>query len=225
MAARKDEAVAVGPIGVGGVVAHDARPTGREPGAPGPWPCPGAGIGLAGGVHGQATDDVDAELLDRLRRFDRCLAGGASVMCANLHGLRDDPTNTIRRPQGAVADWPVCPVSWDRNLKRRPAAGGEGDDRRLAVGDQAAVRLHRAELPELELASYQTVGELPRFDVERGNVAGHLFAGLVPEHDLQRPLGGSWRRERMSTMRCGVIVTGGADGAGRENMAPWMSTA
>ncbi len=54
MAARKDEPVPVGPVGVGGVVAHYARPQDmgqrrqRHRGAG------VAGIGGSWGVHGQA---------------------------------------------------------------------------------------------------------------------------------------------------------------------------
>ena len=64
VAVGKDEAVAVGPLGVGRVVAHDAgeehvrQRRQRHGRARVPR------VGLLGGVHGEAPDDVDPELFE-----------------------------------------------------------------------------------------------------------------------------------------------------------------
>ena len=64
VAGREDEAVAVRPCGVGGVVAHDAGPqhVGERCQRHGRARVPG--VGPLGRVHGQAPDDVDAQLVE-----------------------------------------------------------------------------------------------------------------------------------------------------------------
>ena len=154
MAAGKDEAVAVRPIGVGGVVAHDTRPQDMGERRQGHGRAGVARIGLAGGVHGQATDDVDAKLLDRLGRFDRCRPGG-------VFGHVRQPTRSPRPPDQDLGE---APGRRPEGFARAPRPGAEGlradwgqerqgHDRRLAVGDEAAMRLHRPQLVELELTS------------------------------------------------------------------------
>ena len=64
MSVGQDEAVPIGPLRFGGVVPHDPGEEhmghrGESHGRPGV-----AGVGRPGGVHGQAADDVDAELVE-----------------------------------------------------------------------------------------------------------------------------------------------------------------
>ena len=88
MAVGQDEAVAVGPGGFGGVVAHDPREKDVRQRRQRHGRARVARIGLLGGVHGQAAHDIDPELFEL--RFghpeNRTRSGGpptrSSTSCA-----------------------------------------------------------------------------------------------------------------------------------------------
>ena len=63
MAAREDEPVTVGPGRFARVVGHHLRPQDVGEGSEGHGRARMPGVGPLGGVHRQAPDDVDAQLL------------------------------------------------------------------------------------------------------------------------------------------------------------------
>ena len=70
MSGGEDEAVAVGPVGVAWVVAHDPGEQDMSQRGEGHRGAGVARVGLLGGVHGDASDDVDPELFELLFLHD-----------------------------------------------------------------------------------------------------------------------------------------------------------
>ena len=64
MAGRQDEAVAVGPVGIGGVIGHDPGPEHVGQGSERHRRALVAAVGGSGRVHGQTPDHVDGSLLE-----------------------------------------------------------------------------------------------------------------------------------------------------------------
>ncbi len=69
MTVGEHEAVAVGPVGIRGIMAEDPGEQDVGQRGQGHSRTGMAGVGMLGGVHRQAADHVDAELLHR------CVAG------------------------------------------------------------------------------------------------------------------------------------------------------
>ena len=64
MAVGQHEPVAVGPVGLGGVVAHDPGEQDVGQRGQGHRRAGVAGVGGPGGVHGQSPDDVHSQLVE-----------------------------------------------------------------------------------------------------------------------------------------------------------------
>ena len=64
MAGGQHEAIPVRPVGIGGVVAHDARPQDMGQRRQGHGRARVTGVRLLRGVHRQTTNDVDAQLFE-----------------------------------------------------------------------------------------------------------------------------------------------------------------
>ncbi len=75
VAARQDEAVAIGPVGPVGIVAQEARPQGIGRRRQGHRRAGMAGLGLFDCVHSQGADGVDAQRVERRARVAHRLGG------------------------------------------------------------------------------------------------------------------------------------------------------
>ena len=138
VAGRQDEAVAVGPLGVRGVVLEVAGPQHVRHGGEAHRHAGVAGVGLLHGVDRQKADGVDAGLLEGLGPVSRLKAHGASLSRAvvasrgpprpacSAAGSRD------RRCWFFVFQCPGGPMS---KLLRRCGAGAGSGERRLTARD------------------------------------------------------------------------------------------
>jgi hypothetical protein len=109
VAARQDEAVAIGPFRVGGVVSHDPREQHVADGSERHRRTGVSGFGLLDGVHGQGPDGVDAEQIEIARRHFGC---GSFLGAGDGSRERQKP-NADRRCSARV-------FSYDR-VRRLPA--------------------------------------------------------------------------------------------------------
>ena len=127
MPVGQDEAVAVGPVGLGRVVAHDPGEQDVGQRCQGHGRAGMAGVGGPRGVHGQSPDDVDPELLEGAG-VGR-VPGGRRARASLRPPYRPratvvDVTDADRRPSRAAR------LGRDGQTGRRFSAIGTGPSRR-----------------------------------------------------------------------------------------------